>query len=225
MKALITFIRGLFMAREKKIKTLGCAPSKLNGTEYIYNAPESLDLPEVYDYREFLSKILDQGSDPICVPCSLSTWINWRINMVDGGKKDNKVNLKQIFKNAGGASDGMTYKDALSYLRHNGVSTSAGNVTIAEYAMIKNIVSLKDAIITNGPCFAALPVYDDSGYEKFWDKSRGYLKGGHAIAVVGWTDEGFIIRNSWGTSFGEKGYTILPYKQFGSFLELWTILR
>lgn len=225
MKKLITLIRGLFMGQRKKIRALGCAPSKLDGTEYIYNAPETLEVPEEYDYREFMSKVLDQGSDPICVPCSLSTWLNWRINMNDGSKDDHKVNLKQIFKNAGGSSEGMTFKAALSFLRHSGVSTNIGEMKIGEYAMIKNIVSLKDAIITNGPCFGALPVYDDSGYSQFWDKSRGYLKGGHAIAIVGWTREGFVIRNSWGTSFGEKGYVIIPFKQFSSFLELWTILR
>mgnify|MGYP002855757876 CR=1 FL=1 len=213
------------MKREKKNKALGCAPSKLDGSEYIYNAPETLGIPEEYDYREFMSKILDQGNDPICVPCSLSTWVNWRINMNDGSKTDHKVNLKQIFKGAGGNAGGMTFKAALSFLRHKGVETNVGDIKIGEYALIKNIVSLKDAIITNGPCFGALPVYDDSGYDKFWDRTRGYLKGGHAIAIVGWTKDGFIIRNSWGTSFGEKGYVVISFKQFSTFLELWTILR
>ena len=207
--------------KQSKPKTLGCTPSKLDGTEHIYDIPDTLELPEEYDFRKYLSKILDQGSQPICVPCSLSTWINWRVNLEDGSTKDNGVSLAQIFNNAGGSSDGMTYKDALSYLRHKGVYTkTAGNIKIKEYAMIKNIVSLKDAIIANGPCFGALPVYDDTGYEKFWDKKRGYLKGGHAVAVVGWTKEGFVIRNSWGTSFGKKGYTILPYNEFGTLLEL-----
>jgi hypothetical protein len=31
-------------------------------------------------------------------------------------------------------------------------------------------------------------------------------RGGHAVAVVGYTRTGFIIRNSWGTSWGDKGY-------------------
>jgi C1A family cysteine protease len=32
-------------------------------------------------------------------------------------------------------------------------------------------------------------------------------RGGHAIAVVGYTAAGrFIIRNSWGTAWGDKGF-------------------
>ena len=33
------------------------------------------------------------------------------------------------------------------------------------------------------------------------------VRGGHAIAVVGYTTDGrFIIRNSWGTSWGDRGF-------------------
>jgi hypothetical protein len=31
-------------------------------------------------------------------------------------------------------------------------------------------------------------------------------RGGHAVALVGYTATGFIVRNSWGTSWGDKGY-------------------
>ena len=213
------------MGQRKKTKTFGYAPSVLDGSEHVYNAPESLELPEEYDYREFISKVIDQGAEPICVPCSLSTWINWHINMATGSKDDNGVNLNEIFESCGGTSVGMTFKDGLSYLRHHGVSTKKGGQKINEYAMVRNIVSLRNALIANGPCVAALPVYDDTGYPQFWDSTRGSFKGGHAISIVGWTKEGLIIRNSWGKNFGDKGYTILPYGDFSKILEAWTIVR
>jgi hypothetical protein len=31
-------------------------------------------------------------------------------------------------------------------------------------------------------------------------------RGGHAVALVGYTSTGFIVRNSWGTGWGDKGY-------------------
>ena len=39
------------------------------------------------------------------------------------------------------------------------------------------------------------------------------LEGGHAVMAVGYDDKNqwFIIRNSWGTSWGIKGYFTLPY--------------
>ena len=39
------------------------------------------------------------------------------------------------------------------------------------------------------------------------------MQGGHAILCVGYDNAKrvFIIRNSWGTSWGDKGYAYLPY--------------
>ena len=31
-------------------------------------------------------------------------------------------------------------------------------------------------------------------------------RGGHAIALVGYTPDRFIVRNSWGTGWGDKGF-------------------
>jgi hypothetical protein len=35
--------------------------------------------------------------------------------------------------------------------------------------------------------------------------------GGHAFALVGYDDRGFIVQNSWGTRWGRGGFAILPY--------------
>lgn len=42
--------------------------------------------------------------------------------------------------------------------------------------------------------------------------------GGHAQLVVGYDDEKevFIVRNSWGEDFGDKGYSYMPYEFFTS---------
>jgi C1A family cysteine protease len=38
---------------------------------------------------------------------------------------------------------------------------------------------------------------------------------GHAVTIVGYTPERFIVRNSWGTNWGDKGfaYASLGYAQ------------
>jgi C1A family cysteine protease len=40
-------------------------------------------------------------------------------------------------------------------------------------------------------------------------------RGGHAVALVGYTADRFIVRNSWGTGWGDKGfaYASLAYAQ------------
>lgn len=38
-----------------------------------------------------------------------------------------------------------------------------------------------------------------------------YQPQGHAITIVGYNDDGFIIKNSWGTDWGNNGYATLSY--------------
>ncbi len=45
-------------------------------------------------------------------------------------------------------------------------------------------------------------------------RREGRADGGHAVALVGYTDEGFIVQNSWGPSWGAGGFALLPYEDF-----------
>jgi hypothetical protein len=38
--------------------------------------------------------------------------------------------------------------------------------------------------------------------------------GGHAFALVGYNEVGFLVQNSWGTSWGRGGYATLPYEDW-----------
>lgn len=42
----------------------------------------------------------------------------------------------------------------------------------------------------------------------------GRAEGGHAVAFVGYTRQGFIVQNSWGKSWGAGGFALLPYEDF-----------
>jgi Papain family cysteine protease len=43
---------------------------------------------------------------------------------------------------------------------------------------------------------------------------KGRADGGHAVAIVGYTVDGFIIQNSWGASWGAGGFALLPYEDY-----------
>lgn len=43
---------------------------------------------------------------------------------------------------------------------------------------------------------------------------KGRASDGHAVAIVGYTKEGFVIQNSWGTGWGYKGFAVLPYEDW-----------
>ena len=66
-------------------------------------------------------------------------------------------------------------------------------------------------LATKGPILTRLNV--DSTWEKA-TATKGKLelyrpqtaKGGHAVTLVGYTPETFIVRNSWGTAWGDRGF-------------------
>ena len=46
---------------------------------------------------------------------------------------------------------------------------------------------------------------------KPWRYSSSKSAQGHAITIVGYNDKGFIIKNSWGRSWGDNGYATVSY--------------
>jgi C1A family cysteine protease len=47
---------------------------------------------------------------------------------------------------------------------------------------------------------------------------------GHAFSVVGYTEDAFILRNSWGETWGKQGYCHFPFADFGQQWEIWSVL-
>lgn len=202
----------------------GFVPSVIDGSEIIFEAPKNIGLPKQFSYMKYLPTVLNQGSKPICVPCSISAFLNWDLNTPTGSKKDNSVDILELFEKGDGQSDGMTFKSAFKVLRNEGVTTDKGTVKINRYAKVTAPITLKYALITNGPCVGALPVYNSMTTE-FWRGNSKYIEGYHAVAIIGYNEEGFIIRNSWGESYGEDGYYFLKNEDASKFLEVWTMIR
>lgn len=80
--------------------------------------------------------------------------------------------------------------------------------------------ALKSALSTSGPLVTTMEVYADffnyrSGVYSY---VSGSYQGGHAVLLVGYDDAGqyFIVKNSWGTSWGEAGYFKIAYSQINS---------
>ena len=201
----------------------GFIPSVIDGNEQIFREPKNMGLPKEYSYKKYLPKVLNQGSDPICVPCSLSANINWRLNLRKGKPKDNEIALYDIFKSRTIEGEGMTFKDAFKYLMETGVETKEGNYKIGSYAMVNSILAIKFAVVANGPCVGVLPVYNADSADEFWNEKYGEFLGYHAVSIVGYDENGIIIRNSWGSSYGSDGYTLVKNKDLNKFKEIWTI--
>ena len=62
-------------------------------------------------------------------------------------------------------------------------------------------------------------------FRNYMDRTSDYMGKryfSHAMTIVGYNNEGFIIRNSWGEDWGNKGYTIYKYDDWSSHWEIWS---
>ena len=91
-------------------------------------------------------------------------------------------------------------------------ATMATRRIAAYFNLQKNLANWRSWLATHGPILVGLDV------DATWDNATAThgkldtfqpntVRGGHAPAVVGYTaDQRFIVRNSWGTSWGDKGF-------------------
>jgi len=82
---------------------------------------------------------------------------------------------------------------------------------IASYFNLgKNLATWRAWIANNGPILTRLDVdttWDNvapNGHLDVYDAA--HTRGGHCVALVGYTQDRFIVRNSWGNSWGDRGF-------------------
>lgn len=85
---------------------------------------------------------------------------------------------------------------------------------------------MQAAVANIGAVYVSADVHD--GWDALLDRNQGPPKGhedlpvipppehprelgGHAFAVVGYNERGFVVQNSWGTGWAASGFAILPY--------------
>lgn len=105
------------------------------------------------------------------------------------------------------------------------------NHKITSYHRILGISEMKQCLADGFPFVISIKVYE--GFETVgkdgkvnMPKSREKYLGNHAVCAVGYDDstKRFLFRNSWGTSYGDKGYFTLPYDYLEKLsFDCWTI--
>ncbi len=84
---------------------------------------------------------------------------------------------------------------------------------------VASLNDLQSAIHEVGAVYVSADVHDGWAMEKCENLDQAIIpfdskvvaEGSHAFALVGYTRQGFIVQNSWGDSWGVKGFGILTY--------------
>lgn len=106
---------------------------------------------------------------------------------------------------------------------------------ISSYHRVTTQAQLKASLAEGYPVVIGISVYDSfeseevarTGMVPIPDKKRESYLGGHAVLVVGYKIINrklhYIVRNSWGEDWGDKGYCYIPSTFFSKFvMDMWT---
>ena len=229
-------------------RKLDVLKSEFDGRDFLAESiyPVEYTLPEEVDHRPKMGKPRDQGSDGACAGFAGSAMKELQEHKdVELDEYLSPQFIYNLRKNA--PESGMYMRDLMKILREFGVCkeetykygrkqkpdkmpqkayNEAAKYVIESYAAVNTVDACKRAIFQNGPVVLAVPVYNYG--EHMWkpDYDGQSLKGGHAMAIVGYSDveQHFIVRNSWGTSWEDGGFTYFPYTHWGMQWEIWTTI-
>jgi C1A family cysteine protease len=209
-----------------------------------------IDFPDTLDHRPKLEKVRNQGDQGSCFAFAVACMKEYQEKVdykFEGYMSpqffyDNRSNMYDSDKHN---DEGMYGRDVMKLLKTVGICTekeypygvknskhkdnidskiyeSAKKHVCKSYGQVYSVDELKRSLYVNGPALVCMPVYNFG--PEMWNKenSEQEFLGGHAMCIVGYTKDAFIIRNSWGEEWEDKGYCYYPFEQFGKHWEIWT---
>jgi C1A family cysteine protease len=205
------------------------------------SVPDKVDLrseqPPIYDQGSMGSctaqsicgiveyDMMKQKKDDVFTPSRLYLYYNERYLLGQTGY-DYGATIRSGMKalnSWGYCNEGLwPYRRDLLLRRPSSSCYVAGRQTrITEYARVnQGLLAMQAQLAEGNPITFGFSVY--SSFQTREVASTGivpmprrgeYLLGGHAVTIVGYDNESsrFLIRNSWGVGWGQKGYCTMPY--------------
>lgn len=193
--------------------------------------------------------VLDQESEGACTGFSLAAAINHLGNR--SGRPGMRVSQRMLYEMAkrydewdGVKYEGSSIRGAIRGWKNNGVCSEkawpytptpgrlsvkrakeARETTVGAYYRLRPEVSDFHAALNEaGVIVASAQVHSGWDFAKSKIKFRKTTDGGHAFALVGYTEEGFIVQNSWGPTWGQGGLSIWSYEDWAqNLMDAWVV--
>lgn len=225
---------------EQEIQTLGALFSKPDARDYyITCALDESQFPEEFALETVSVK--NQGPVGSCVAHALSEVVEYHhlsetkqvqkfsTGYIYGNRsiyKGSGMYVRDALKNVthgGDVKNGLfdvnvEVPEAIDRYnnRDKSIDEQALPYRFSAYYRCNTNAEIKKAITEHGPVVFAMSWYTDIKV----DKQTGIINtsadpkkegGGHCMIIYGWCKDGWLIQNSWGSSWGKGGRAILPY--------------
>ena len=213
-------------------RQMGCLLSPNDLRDYRFKPVQAVKLPETFEIPA--SKIKDQGWVGSCVAHALSSMLEkyeetFSTGWIYGYRPEGywqgtgmypREALKTLQKLGAVKQQDFPYNVEMEKAKKivdnelDRLTELAKQFKIKSYVRLFTENEIKQFLLnTNCP----IPI---SIFTKNMELEDGILQipdsyanlGGHMILIIGWNETGFIIQNSWGEEWGDKGLGILPYE-------------
>jgi hypothetical protein len=193
--------------------------------------PDVLELPSV--------AVKDQGSVGSCVAHACSSIIEYHNKRQEKTTTLFSTEFIYGYRPAGYyVGEGMYLRDALKTLQkvgdpplpnfrgNNKCPEAMKNVEaqleplkdlayphrISSYVRVRTVDEIKHAIIEYGYVLVSMPWHVDyklkNGVYTYTSKET---RGNHCVCIYGWDERGWLVHNSWGRNWGQRGKFVVPF--------------
>ncbi len=218
--------------------TSDISSSTITGT-----TPASLDWRNYNGYN-YVTPVRDQGNCGSCWAFATTAALESNVLIVNGISALNLAEQILLSCSGAGSCNGGYIDRASNFIRDTGLPSesyypytatngqcssaltgwqnTASQISSWHWVTTTSptVDAIKNDLNTYGPLVTTMDVYSDFYYYSggIYQYTSGTYQGGHAILIVGYDDTGqyFIVKNSWGSGWGESGYFRIAYSQLAS---------
>ena len=242
------------MRHKSKInRKYGWKPSLPNNAKKYSVCHSTISLPPLVDLRPKDVPIYDQGDIGSCVGNGTAGVINFIQPQVAPSRLFIYYNAR-VIEGDPQQDGGAEIHDAITSVVKQGVCpeslweydttkfavepdeeaySTAKTDLVTDYFSLQTISDLKQCLASGYPIVFGATVFEELESSEVarsgvlpMPTNPGNPIGGHCMVLVGYNESQnqFIVRNSWGSGWGQKGYLMIPYayiEQFAS--DFWTI--